>query len=56
MAGAGGAEVDDLATKASDSANGVGVCRSSSKLSSRMTPCSTRMRGRSTGTSSTTTG
>jgi hypothetical protein len=42
--GAGGAEVDDLAAKASDSANGVGIGRSSSELSSRMTPCSTQMR------------
>jgi hypothetical protein len=51
-----GAEDDDPAAKASDSANGVGVGRNSSKLSSRITPFSTRMRGRSTGISSTTTG
>jgi hypothetical protein len=55
-AGAGGAEDDDLATKASDSANGVGVGRNSSELSFRITLFSTRMRGRSTGISLTTTG
>jgi hypothetical protein len=42
-AGAGGPDVDDLATKASDSANGVGVGSCSSELSSRMTTFSTRM-------------
>jgi hypothetical protein len=54
--GAGDAEADDPGVKASDSANGVGVGRNSSELSSRITPFSTRMRGRSTGISSTTTG
>jgi hypothetical protein len=43
MAGAGGADVDDLAAKASDSVNGVGVDSCSSELSSRMTSFSTRM-------------
>jgi hypothetical protein len=42
-AGAGGPDVDDLAAKASDSANGVGVGSYSSELSSRMTTFSTRM-------------
>jgi hypothetical protein len=55
-AGAGGAEDDDPAAKASDSAYGVGVGRNSSELSSRITPFSTRMRGRSTRISLTTTG
>jgi hypothetical protein len=55
-ASVGGAEADDPAAKASDSANGVGVGKNSSELSSRITPFSTRMRGRSIGISSTTTG
>jgi hypothetical protein len=55
-AGAGGADVDDLVVKARDSANMVGVGSCSSELSSRLTTFSTRMGGRSTGTSSTTTG
>jgi hypothetical protein len=42
-AGAGGPDVDDLAAKASDSANGVGVGSCSSELFSRMTTFSTRM-------------
>jgi hypothetical protein len=55
-AGAGGAEDDDPAAKASDSANGVDIGKNSSELSSRITPFSARMRGRSIGISSTTTG
>jgi hypothetical protein len=55
-AGTGGAEADDPAEKASDSANGVGIGRNSSELSSRMTLFSTQMRGRSTRISLTTTG
>jgi hypothetical protein len=54
-AGAGGADVDDLAANARDSANGVGVGSCSSELSSRLTTFSTRMGGRSAGTSLTTT-
>jgi hypothetical protein len=42
-AGVGGADVDDLAAKARDSANRVGVGRCSSELSSRMTTFSTWM-------------
>ena len=42
-AGVGGAEADDPAVKASDSANGLGVDRNSSELSSRITPFSTQM-------------
>ena len=49
-------EDDNPATKASDSANGVGIGRKSSEMSSKMTPFSTRMRGKSIGISSTTTG